>query len=178
MIGIKIPWQVFACAGLVAIITGWGELRHYQGKQEIQKRWDDAVARGKPIVENLKANQGRVIIRTVVEYKDRIKVIREKGEIRTEYITKYIDGGTCMLPGSFRVFHDAAATDTIPRATGGTEAYSVSAGDLARTLNRNYSQYYQCREQVIGIQRAWENLRELYLEVCRQPNVDCTKGSL
>ena len=66
MVGIKIPWQVFACAGLVAIITGWGELRHYQGKQKVQKEWDAAVERGKGIVENLKANQGRVITRTVV----------------------------------------------------------------------------------------------------------------
>ena len=105
-------------------------------------------------------------------------MIREKGETRTEYITKYVDGSTCLLPGSFRVFHDAAATDTLPRAAGGTEAYPVPAGDLARTLNRNYSQYYQCREQVIGLQRAWQDVHELYLSLCKEPGVDCKKGSL
>lgn len=178
MIGIKIPWQVWACTGLVALIAGWGELRHHQGKKEVQAEWDAAVERGGKIVATLKEGQGRITIRTVTQYKDRIKVIREKGDTRTEYIVKYVDSDSCRLSGSFRLLHDAAALNTVPGDSSGVESHTVPAGDLARTVNRNYSRYYQCREQVIGLLRFAEDQRALYEEVCKQPSVDCSKGSL
>lgn len=177
MIGIKIPWQVFACAGVVLAIYGWGELRHYQGKQEVQTQWDASIDRGKTIVRDLRANQGKVTTKIETVYVDRIKVIHEKAQIITKYVDRLIPVNTPDLPGGFRLLHDAAATNTIPDPTGEVQAQPVPVKDLALTIDDNYEACLVESEKLKGLWTWLQEQRQLYEEACKQQGTLCSKDS-
>ena len=72
--------------------------------------------------------------RVVVEYRDRIKTIREvtPGEIQ---LVEVVKESNCELPGAWRVLHDSAASGSpAPQDTGGT----VSPADAIETVTENY----------------------------------------
>lgn len=120
--GIKIPWQVFACAGVVLVlgISGW---KLYDlGQDHKQDEWDESIARGKVIVEQLKAKQGTVTTKVVTETVERIKIVKEKGDTIVKRVEVLIPASTPDMPGGFRVLHDAAAANTVPDSTEGTNA--------------------------------------------------------
>lgn len=174
MIGIKIPWQVFACAGLLLTIGGWGELRHWQGKQEVQGKWDAAVERGKVIVADLKKK--RVIVNTVVEtvYQDKIKVVREKGDVIVKQVPMFVPQGSCDLPGGFRLLHDAAAIGAIPDATAIPDAAAVPAETVATTVAENYTTCNQVREQLMGLQDWVQKQADVSAQTCKELKGNCS----
>jgi hypothetical protein len=173
----KIPWQIWVCAGLVVLIAGWGELRHYQGKQEIKEEWKASIQRGKVIVEGLVANQGKITEKIVVKYQTKYKVIYEKGDTIEKLIPQYIPTGTCMLPGGFRLLHDASATNTLPEPASGTTAQPVPVEDVARIINFNYTLCHAERTKLDALWEWAQAQRKAYLELCKQRGVVCNKGS-
>jgi hypothetical protein len=177
LIGIKIPWQVWACAGLIVVTAGWGELRHYQGKQKVQKEWDASIERGKGIVEGLKNAQPKITEKIVTVYQDRVKVVYEKGDTIEKLIPQYVAGDTCMLSPGFRVLHDASATNTIPGPSTRAAAQPVAVEDVAKVMNFNYT---LCHAERAKLQALWQWAQEqrgLYLETCKQPGVNCSKDN-
>ena len=152
MIGIKIPWQVLACAGLVGVWTASCFYSYFQGKHHVQKEWDASVERGKTLVEDLKKKQ--VVVTTKVEtvYVDRVKVVKEKGDVIIKQIPIYIPKDTPDLPGGFRVLHDAAATNSIPDPSNSANAKAVSIADATETVSRNYEAYHKVSLQLVGLQ--------------------------
>lgn len=175
--GIKIPWQVFACAGLVILLALSHCSVYNMGKANTQAKWDASIERGRSIVEGLKANQGKVTTQIEYKYIDRWRTIHEKGDTITKLVPHYIPVDSCELPGGFRVLHDAAVTGTIPGTAEGTDAAPVPAATAATTVSENYT---QCRGAISDLQglREWvEKQRQTYLDLCKQQEVDCTEGS-
>ncbi len=175
--GIKIPWQVWACAGLVILIGLFGWYMDSRGASRIQKRWDQSIARGQVIVADLKGKQGQVTTRIEYVYRDRIKTVYEKGDTITKLVPQFIPSGTCDLPGGFRVLHDAAVAGTIPTAAEGTNAAPVSVADATRTIAKNYT---TCKAAIVDLEglRSWvQEQRQIYLDQCKQQGVVCTPGS-
>jgi len=174
---IKIPWQIWVCAGFILYSVALGWFFHHKGAAAVQKKWDMAVVLGTLIVNDLRAGQGKITTVTEVKYLDRIKVIHEKGETITKLIPQFIPNGSCDLPGGFRVLHDAAVTSTIPTAAEGTNAAAVSIEDTATTVIGNYT---QCNGAISDLQglREWVSQQEqLYLDQCKQQGVVCSKGN-
>ena len=174
---IKIPWQVWACAGLGLFLVLFGWYWDSHGASRVQKRWDAAVARGTVIVAGLKAEQGKVTVRVETKYVDRWKVIHEKGDTITKLVPQFISDGTCDLPGGFRVLHDAAVSGTTPSAADLTNAEPVPASTAATTVTENYTTCNKAISDLAGLREWLEEQRKVYLERCKLPGVDCSKDN-
>lgn len=91
--------------------------------------------------------------KVVIQYRDRVRIVREKGEEITREIEKLVPIGSCDLPAGFRVLHDAAVTGSLPKSSVGTYATPVSAQDVAYTVTANYTTCHDTAERLIAFQR-------------------------
>lgn len=174
--GIKIPWQVFACAGLVLALWGYGKFKYHQGAASVQTQWDAAVERGKVVVEDLKKNQGKTTTRVETVTVEKIKTIKEKGDVIVKQVKVFVPDGSCDLPGGFRLLHDAAAANTIPDASRADDAAPVPAQTAATTIAENYTTCNAAIADLEGL-RTWVREQEqLYLDQCKAEPSLCSKG--
>jgi len=171
MLNVKIPWQVFACAGALVVLGAAGWYVYNLGQDHKQQEWNAAVERGKGIVENLKKQQEKITIKVETRTVERVKVVKEKGDAIIQRVPVYLPDSTLMLPGGFRVLHDAGATGTIPGAPESTNAAPVRVTDVARTTVQNYTTCLKVREELIGLQAWVQEQRRAYLEACKQQGV-------
>lgn len=147
-----VPWQVWAGLALLAAIFLYGEARHRAGVQEKQAEWDKAAERGRSAVAELKRKANTVT--TVVETKvvERIKTVQVKGDTREKVVTEFVPIDSGYFDGRFRVYHDAAASNTVPDPTEVANAAPVTATEVARTINVNYTRCHKAYEVVAGWQ--------------------------
>lgn len=101
---------------------------------------------------------------TVVEtkYVDRIKTVRMKGETIVKEVPVYVtksDDVACELRAGFVRVHDAAASNTPaePAAESDRDPAGVALSQTLATIADNYTQYYACRQKVIGWNEFWNS---------------------
>jgi hypothetical protein len=177
MLGIKIPWQVFACAGLVAFLSLFGWYWDHHGASRVQARWDASIERGKVIVKDLKAGQNKLTVRVETKYIDRWRTIHEKGDTITKLVPQYIPSGTCDLPAGFRVLHDNAVSSTIPQPSELTNAAPVSVAEATSTVTENYTTCNAAISDLAGLREWLEGQQQAYRELCKQRGVVCSKDN-
>ncbi len=68
-----------------------------------------------------------------------------------------------VLPGVYRMLHDAAATATVPGAADLAAAGPVAAQDLAETVAENYAACEANRQQLIAVQEWVRSQQEITL---------------
>lgn len=87
-----------------------------------------------------KERQQKVITETVIEYRDRVKVVKEKGDEIIREVPVFVPADL-PLPGAVRVLHDAAARGALPTDTAGAVAAApaVEAAALTETVAANYA---------------------------------------
>jgi len=173
----KIPLQVWFLIGGILLLLGYGHLRYNAGQKNIQDKWNASIERGKVLVEDLKKKQFIVTTEIVTEVVEKEKIVYEKGKTITKLISQYIPVGSCDLPGGFRLLHDAAATNSIPEAPGGVEALPVPVTTATETITGNYT---FCNAELVKYHGLWQWAQEqhqLYLDLCKQPGVDCSKDN-
>lgn len=176
--GIKIPWQVFACTGLVLIlgISGW---KLYDlGRDHKQAEWNASIARGKIIVEGLKNKQAIVTTRVVTQTVERVRNIKEKGDVIVRQVKVFVPDGSCQLPGGFRLLHDAAATNAIPNSAGAADAEPVPAQTAATTVAENYTTCNAAIADLSGLRQWVQTQYQVYLDQCKEAGVRCSKDSV
>lgn len=171
----KIPWQVYACAGVLFGCWLYGNYR----AGLVQAEWDASIARGTKIVKELKEGQNKVTVRIQEKIVTETKTVYLKGEVREKEIPVFIPSYNDLLPGGFRLWHDAAALDTLPDRSGLTLAAPTSVGDVASTVNKNYTKCHAIRKVALGWQEWYQEQRHLSeLAQCKQRG-DCdSKGIL
>jgi hypothetical protein len=152
----RVPAWMWAV--LLLLAAGWyyGHVRYNAGQADVQDKWDESVARGKAEVERLTKAAGQVTVHVETKYVDRVKTIREKGETIVKKVPVYISRDLPELPGAWRVYHDAAATNTVPGAADEADAAPVAPVDAAATVAANYTQCLATAEQLTGLQE-WVN---------------------
>lgn len=165
--GIKIPWQVFACAGLVAVLWGYGAWQHHRGAASVQKKWDESIATGRVIVQGMKDKQKLLTEKVELLTDAKVKVIYEKGETIVKQVEVLIPDDSCELPGGFRLLHDAAATSTLPDASQADYADGVPAQDAARTVAENYTTCNAAIADLAGLRQWAKEQEKLYLDQCK-----------
>lgn len=169
---IKIPRQVWAYAGVLVVAIFTGLFIYNSGRNAEEKKWLAKVERGKELVEKLRANQGKITIKTEVRYVDRVKVIKEKARVIEKKILVYIPVDTPDLPGGFRVLHDSAALGTVPGAA--EDGLPVSVRTATSTINRNYAICHQWKA-ALDAQRQWaQEQRAVYLSECKRLGQKCS----
>ena len=98
-----------------------------------------------------------------IAYVDKIKFIKEKGDViikeNTKYVTVY--DNNCQLPTVAILLHDAAAANEIPKpaALADETTSKVKLSTYTGTVARNYTTYYEVAEQL-------EKLQEWVVKVC------------
>jgi hypothetical protein len=146
-------WLIIAA--LIAASYGAAYMKgRNDGFQKREAIAQEELAQQDRLSAALAALRGRVTERVVTVYRDRIKVVREKGEEVIRYVEKLVPADSCPLPGGWRVLHDAAAEGRIPAAPERIDAAAVSAQEAARTVASNYSTCRETAERLTSLQ-AW-----------------------
>jgi hypothetical protein len=122
------------------------------GKESKQKDWDAAVARG--IIEAEKLKKKQVIVTTKIEtvYVEKVRTVYEKGETIVKQVPVYVPADAPDLPGSLRVFHDAAAGNFLPDASRIPDASPVELATFAGTVASNYTVCHVNSVRLEGLQ--------------------------
>lgn len=137
------------------------------GGYGVQKYWLEQVEKQKEEIARIEKESQQVTEKIVVEYKEKIKVVKEKGDVIIqkvpEYITKESDT-KCVIPNSFVVLHDLAAKNEVPDSSRAVDegASAVKLSDVARTVTINYNNYHQLTEQLKALQDWVKQQEKVY----------------
>lgn len=137
------------------------------GGYGVNKYWLDQVKKQREEIARIEKESQKVTEKIVVEYKEKIKVVKEKGDVIIqkvpEYITKESDT-KCVIPNSFVVLHDSAAKNEVPDSAKGVDegASAVKLSDVARTVTINYNNYHQLTEQLKALQDWVKQQEKVY----------------
>lgn len=137
------------------------------GGYGVQKYWMEQVEKQKEEIARIEKESAKVTEKIVVEYKEKVKVVKEKGDVIVqkvpEYITKESDA-QCVIPNSFVVLHDSAAKNEVPDASRGVDetASGAKLSDVARTVTLNYNNYHQLSEQLKALQDWVKQQEKIY----------------
>ena len=177
MLGIKIPAQLKAYAGgvLIAVVMGAIVGAYFYGKHTVQDDWDREVAAAKGAAKTLVRGQNSVSSTIKTVYVDRIKVVKEKGDVLVKQVPVYIPSDSCPLPGGFRILHDAAATNSIPGTSEGTDAAEVPVRDAASTIVQNYTTCNAAITNLEGVRKWITDQQEVYLALCKDQPELCSR---
>jgi hypothetical protein len=131
-----------------------------RGASAVQVKWDVERVQMQAALEREKQRQAQVVEKTVTEYRDRIKVVKEKGDAIVQQVP-FIVRGECELPGGWRVLHDAAAAGDFPEDSERAiaAAKSVDAVTAARTVASNYAIARENSEKLAALQQLLKNLQ-------------------
>ena len=102
--------QQYKILAFLALIVSSYSLGHYNGKtKEVKRQQQEILA--------AKVKQQEATVKTVVEYVDKIKVVKERGDVIVKkipvYITKEVDSG-CVIPDSFSLLWNASNSGEAP----------------------------------------------------------------
>ena len=130
---------------------------YYSGKQSVQQQWDLEKIKTEKLINELKVKQSLVNERIVVEYRDRVQVIREKAQERTRYVHEYITpeiDNQCNITNNVVGLLNSAIEDRLPTTTEYTDATpsSFTISDITQNTIDNYATCHEYREQIIQLQ--------------------------
>jgi len=155
------PIQVIGVIALALSIYRYGVIQE-------REEWSLRVSEANTRIAELETQAQKVTIKTIIEYVDRIKIVKEKGDaiiVKVPvYINKRADDG-CTINDGFVVLHDAAAKNEVPESPRDSHenASDITLSTVGETIARNYQTYHEIREQLESLQqwvREQEKLHE------------------
>jgi hypothetical protein len=153
----EIPWKAWAALVVFVLVVlafwAYGNSRYTAGQAERQGAWDAASTAQAQADRNAQDEQAKATLITVTEYVDRVQTIRVKGDTVVQKVPVYIPSDSPLLPGGWRLLHDAAAQGVVPPPPGSVAAEAVGAQDAARTVLGNYA---TCHIDHAGYESLWE----------------------
>lgn len=137
MFGLPIP-EAFAKPIAVALLAvaillvgrSWGQ-------HGVYKEWIAANAQAAGAAVKITAKQGEITVKTVTEYRDRIKVLEGTTTTIEKEVTRYVENQpiatACLLDPEWVRLHNAAATGTVPEPPGRPDAAPRATSATAGT---------------------------------------------
>ena len=165
----KIPWQVYACSGV--LLLSW--FIYYKGQQSIQVKWDASVERGREAVSRLKQRQTIVTKEVEIVNVEKVKVIREKGETVIKYVDRYISASD-SVPVGFGMLYDSSLSGTLPGAPEGADGKRIPLRDAAPKILGNNTTCLVMQQDLFSLRQWVQRQREAYLAECKQRGLRCT----
>lgn len=132
-----------------------------------QKAYLVEIQKFKQEVARIEKESKAATEKIVIQYKEKIVVVKEKGNVIIqkvpEYITKESDA-KCDVPNGFVVLHDSASKNEVPDSTSSSngEASGIALSTVATTVVRNYTTCYEVREQLEALQSWVKNQKQIY----------------
>lgn len=132
-----------------------------------EERWQLRIKEAQVKIAQLEAKSAEETVRVVTKYVEKVKIIKEKGDVIIKEVPKYItadDDAKCTVPNGFVVLHDSAAKNEVPDSTRGTNETTsgVKLSTIAETVAGNYSACHQNSEQLKSLQE-WIRTQEKLL---------------
>lgn len=150
----------------VSIVLLLGGIYGYGG-YGVEIEWRKRAAELQAEIDRKDAESVQVTEKIVTQYKEKIKVVKERGDVIIEKVPEYItvkSDDQCVIPKSFVLLHDSASKNEVPNTTGpiddSTSAFKLS--DVARTVTINYSSYHQLSEQLKALQDWIKQQEKIY----------------
>lgn len=156
------PWVKYAALALVALaLYGMGRMDgvRIEGAKHLAY-----VAKQATAAVRIAKAQEKVVVQTEVKYRDRIQVVREKGETIVKEIPVFVtaaDDAAVSVPAGFVRIHRAATTGEPAGAAvdSDREASGVALSAVAEVDAYNAKNHRSCIAQVEGWQEFYEKLQ-------------------
>lgn len=149
-------------AAVVAGLIGYG---YHLGVRQL---WEYQAAQARAAVPVV-VRQGKVTVKTVTVYRDRIVKVEGETVTITKEIDRYVPPSADPVLGvGWVLLHDAAAARSVPEAAPGADvaAPAIAASQALKGVIGNYGQYYACTIQLVTLQ---EWLRFQYQTMNQEP---------
>jgi hypothetical protein len=140
---------------------------YFEGGMTTQKDWEAKVAEAKLEMAEKETASAEVTVKVVTKYIEKVKVVKEKGDVIIKEVPKYItkeSDAKCPIPNAFVVLHDSASRNEVPDAarladegTSGTKLSTVT-----ETVVGNYSICHQNAEQLKALQQWLREQQKIY----------------
>ena len=115
------------------------------GQHGVYKEWIEANAQAAGAAVKITAKQGDITVKTITEYRDRIKVLKGTTTTIEKEVTRYVESQpsatACLLDPEWVRLHNAAATGAVPETASrpDAEAGAVAAPEALKTITENYA---------------------------------------
>jgi len=115
------------------------------GQHGVYKEWIASNAQAAGAAVKITAKQGDITVKTVTEYRDRIKVLEGATTTIEKEVTKYVENQpidtACLLDPEWVRLHNAAAAGAVPETPSrpDAEAGAVAAPEALKTITENYA---------------------------------------
>ena len=130
------------CYGLIAFvaIAGAGAVyERHAGESIVQKKWDAEKAQAVVQAENIRLLNQAAIGKQADKYIVKQAAAKVIYKTIIKEVEKYVPNTLPMLPGGFRLLHDAAAEGVTVDGTSGVDAAPVAPSVVAKTVADNYA---------------------------------------
>jgi ATP-dependent protease Clp ATPase subunit len=126
-----------------------------EGKNYVQTKWEKEKATQQALVTSYEERIKELSSATKVTYVTKVEKIHENKQKRINEREKSTnENAVTLLPSNFRLFHDAAATNsTLSETANGTINAAVSLADVTNTIEANYTSCNEIRERLIALQQ-------------------------
>lgn len=160
----SIPWQVWAVVGILVLFWWWGDNRYEQGRLDLLAEQAKEAAK-------IEDAQEAVTERVVIEYRDRVQVIREKGDTIIKEVPVYVtvkDDSACTINNGFvRLWNDANKGEVSESPAGADGAPSgVVLSDVAtqkaveaKLCRETEQRLISLQDWILQQQALWEEHR-------------------
>lgn len=149
-------WSRWAC--VLALAAAWGLWCLGKGIDIERARNERQQAKDERVFLEGVQRAARIADRVTVQYVDKVRVVRERGEViyRTipQYITREADAA-CAVPLGFVRVHDAAAANVLPgpASSADAEPADIALSAVASTITLNYADFHAMRAQCEALQQ-------------------------
>lgn len=168
--GLKLVGGVRAAVFLTAALFFAASSNHYHKKVDsLEAQVASAVVQDTVDRANLKVAQEKVSIKVVTKYVDKVRIVHEKARVIREQIPVYVPSDLPVLPGSFRVFFDAAVKGELPDPAAVADAAPVAPEDVAATTADNAEISRLNNEKLVSLQEWVVDQQELQVEQVKVP---------
>lgn len=125
----------------------------YQGVRIGEASCREAVIESQTHTIQAVSEQVLVTDKIITDYSATIGQVQKRSR---EILRNAKVDNSIVLPSSFRVFHDSAATNSVPSSTDFANAATVSIADVTETINANYG---SCQENITQLNSLQEWIR-------------------
>lgn len=146
-------WLVLAALVMASYGAAYWKGRQ-AGSDAAERQYAAAQAEAARQAAIIAAKRHQVTEKVVIQYRDRVRTVREKGDEIVRTVEKFVPVGTCDLPGGVRLLHDAgAAGRPIPDTASGIDAAGVTVATFAATVIGNYTTCHETETRLTALQQ-------------------------
>jgi hypothetical protein len=158
-----IPPVILRTIGVIVMVGGV----YLYGGYGNEMSWRERAAALQAEIDRKNSESEKVTEKIVTEYVEKIKVVKEKGNVIVKEVPKYItkeSDDKCTIPKSFIVLHNGASRNEVPDAAGGIDetASDVKLSRVLETTIGNYTIYYETAEQLKALQDWVRQQEKIY----------------